>query len=46
MIRDAGADVRHDESNSSGIGIALGLGFMISVANGGNKETVEIDETR
>ena len=26
-----------------GIVIALGLGFMISVANSGNKETVEID---
>ena len=29
-----------------GIVIAVGLGFMISVANSGNKETVEIDEKR
>jgi hypothetical protein len=27
-----------------GIVIALGLGFMISVANSGSKKTVEIDE--
>lgn len=27
-----------------GIVIAVGLGFMVSVANSGNKETVEIDE--
>lgn len=27
-----------------GIVIAVGLGFMASVANGGNEETVEIDE--
>ena len=29
-----------------GIVIAVGLGFMISVANSGNKETVTIDEKR
>jgi hypothetical protein len=29
-----------------GIVIAVGLGFMISVANSGSKETVEIDEKR
>lgn len=29
-----------------GIVIAVGLGFMISVANSGNKETVEIDQKR
>lgn len=27
-----------------GIVIAVGIGFMISVANSGNKETVEIDQ--
>ena len=27
-----------------GIVIAIGLGFMISVSNSGNKETVEIDQ--
>jgi len=27
-----------------GIVIAVGLGFMVSVANSGNKETVEIDQ--
>jgi len=27
-----------------GLAIALGLGFMISVSNSGNKETVEIDQ--
>jgi uncharacterized membrane protein HdeD (DUF308 family) len=26
--------------------IAIGLGFMISVSNSGNKETVEIDQKR
>lgn len=31
---------------SMGIVIAVGLGFMISVASSGNKETVEIDEKR
>jgi len=29
-----------------GIVIAVGLGFMVSVANSGNKETVEIDQKR
>ncbi len=29
-----------------GVVIAVGLGFMIAVANSGNKETVEIDEKR
>ncbi len=29
-----------------GIAIAIGLGFMISVANSGSKETVEIDRKR
>ena len=29
-----------------GIVIAIGLGFMISVSNSGNKETVEIDQKR
>ena len=29
-----------------GIVIAIGFGFMISVANSGSKETVEIDEKR
>jgi hypothetical protein len=29
-----------------GIVIAVGLGLMISVANSGSKETVEIDEKR
>jgi hypothetical protein len=29
-----------------GIVIAIGIGFMISVANGGKKETVEIDGKR
>lgn len=29
-----------------GIVIAVGLGFMISVSNSGNKETVTIDEKR
>jgi len=29
-----------------GIVIAVGLGFMIAVANSGNKETVEIDQKR
>jgi hypothetical protein len=29
-----------------GIVIAIGLGFMISVSNSGNKETVEIDSKR
>jgi hypothetical protein len=29
-----------------GIVIAIGLGFMFSVANSGNKETVEIDGKR
>jgi len=29
-----------------GIAIAVGLGFMISVANSGNKETVEVDQKR
>ena len=29
-----------------GIVIAVGLGFMISVANSGSKETVEIDAKR
>ena len=29
-----------------GIVIAIGIGFMISVANSGKKETVEIDRTR
>ena len=29
-----------------GIVIAIGLGFMISVANSGKKETVEIDGKR
>ena len=29
-----------------GIAIAVGLGVMISVANSGNKETVEIDQKR
>jgi hypothetical protein len=27
-----------------GVAIAVGLGFMFSVANSGNKETVEIDQ--
>jgi hypothetical protein len=27
-----------------GIVIAVGLGFMVSIANSGNKETVEIDQ--
>lgn len=27
-----------------GIVIALGLGFMVSIANSGSKETVEIDQ--
>ena len=27
-----------------GLVIAIGLGFMISVSNSGNKETVEIDQ--
>jgi hypothetical protein len=27
-----------------GIAIAIGIGFMISVANSGHKETVEIDQ--
>jgi hypothetical protein len=27
-----------------GVVIAVGLGFMVSVANSGNKETVEIDK--
>lgn len=29
-----------------GIVIAVGLGFIVSVANSGDKETVEIDEKR
>lgn len=29
-----------------GLVIAIGLGFMISVSNSGNKETVEIDQKR
>jgi hypothetical protein len=29
-----------------GIVIAIGLGFMISVANSGRKETLEIDQKR
>ena len=29
-----------------GIAIAVGLGFMVSGANSGNKETVEIDQKR
>lgn len=29
-----------------GIAIAVGLGFMFSVANSGNKETVEINRKR
>jgi hypothetical protein len=29
-----------------GIVIAVGLGFIISVAHSGNKQTVEIDEKR
>ena len=27
-----------------GVAIAVGIGFMISVSNSGNKETVEIDQ--
>jgi hypothetical protein len=29
-----------------GIAIAVGLGLMISIANSGNKETVELDQKR
>jgi hypothetical protein len=29
-----------------GIVIAVGLGFMVAVANSGNKEAVEIDDQR
>jgi hypothetical protein len=32
------------ERTAIGIVIAVGLGFMVSVANSGNKETVEIDK--
>jgi hypothetical protein len=34
------------EWTAIGVAIAVGVGFMISVANSGNKETVEIDEKR
>lgn len=33
-----------DEDVHGGIVIAVGLGFMVSIANSGGKETVEIDQ--